>query len=203
MGTAPAILTLGIPRLAHSAQVLLLPAVGHALACLRTPQGRTPLVAGLSAAGLVLLGIATGLGSVARGHLMPSAVYDPLVRGIESLWGVSIVRIDELHLRVRGHRGERLEVTLPDEERWFHASPREPERYPRRFAGPLEQGAWTSVLNVLGRASPRPLVLEIAVGDRRVRVEPLADPARGEWRPTGIEGVELAWMGGGRLPPYE
>ena len=183
---------MGVPLLA-----LLLPLAGHGAARLR--QGGVQRASWLAAAGVLVLSL-TSMLALPRPFGMPevaSSHFRGVVRSAGALFAEGTGFADCLGLRNRKARGsDVLWLELAGGDYRFKASGN--ERYVWTVSGRISKKFDVYALDPRG---PMQLRIRSEGRAREVSLQPIRRDHWYEWRPTGIEGLEIWWCGYADLPP--
>jgi 4-amino-4-deoxy-L-arabinose transferase-like glycosyltransferase len=198
VGMIPPVVSISNTRMGLPLLALLIPLAAHGWDQLRRrrPSGlRAAVIVSVLAANLVnILTLPRIFGWVP----LPSSYYLGVVNPIDDLLGSRTPLTDCLRLRASpSQKADRVTVSLIGEEYRFHGS-RETE-----LSWQIADGRREVQLDVYSYRAENPLKMEFRSPLGYASLQPVAREHWREWQATGLEGIELLWCGGGRLPPAE
>jgi 4-amino-4-deoxy-L-arabinose transferase-like glycosyltransferase len=179
---------------------LLLPFAGHGAVNLRRRTSLRRAIAMMLITILFFVFAFTSLPLITGSYLIPSSYYYSVIRRADSILGSNASFIDRIMFRAKdANSTDHLNITIQNEDYVFNDS--QTQQY--RWA--ISPKYRDLALDIYSHEATAPL--DIALFSEKfsqsVVIRPIQKNFWRQWRPTGIDGIEYMWSGGGKTYPGE
>jgi len=202
-GMAQSFVTFGIPRFHLPLLALLLPVAAHGVINVKQiislPFSRKLAVFLLSL--LIFVSVFTSLPLIVSKYLKPSSHYCGLISNIDKIIGSDTKCIDRIIFKA-AQPIDKLIIATNSNGYSFHQTQTEPWIHVpdvREYEWKISQDNKMLRLDIHAYHTSAPLKMTIhAEGlNQSVVIQPIRMYSWRKWQPTGIDGIEYMWLGGG------